>query len=90
MATAAIDMPKRATRTSFKRRTMIARQLRNLRIAKRLSIADAARKCKVSIWCWQRWERGHASIPTERLADIGEALGTQFSLEINPYLRAAA
>lgn len=97
MATDAI-LPKRATRTSFQRRTKIAKKMKELRIAKGLSIDAAAKRGGMSRWTWERWERAQSSIPTERIADIdrvlvanvGDGSGvTTFSKAISSYLAAA-
>lgn len=95
---ALVEMPKRATRTSMKRRTAIATEMKNLRIGRGISIDQAAKKMGVSRWTWERWERAQCSIPTERLADIDRVLAADhsiashvqtFSQAIRPHLAAA-
>lgn len=55
---------------------MLGENIRLAREAMGLSQEAAARKIGVSLVTWNRWERGHVDIPSSRIPEIAEVLGT--------------
>ena len=54
----------------------IAANIRRHREALGISQETAARRVDVALMTWHKWETGGIDIPTSRLPQIAEALGT--------------
>ena len=83
------EIPKRSTMATYSRRRAIGRAIQKVRVAADIDIATAAIRSKVSVYTWQRWERGEAAVPLERVPDILRALKVT-SLDSVIEMRAAA
>lgn len=86
-----VDIPKRSTAASIKRRKRIGKILQWVRedIAK-IDRMTAAKRAGVSVYRWERWESGDAAIPAEWLPTISKGVGVDIMIHLSPELELKA